>query len=111
VRIYQALLLLLLTILLNSCSELFERFEMRADVAEIGDAMEHCKSFMEHILSEDVQVFIDEKSTRETVEHYDIYLLLYDAEQEGWAQCRVNHRGEIIFHAIRDFQEKGRSFQ
>lgn len=108
---YKALSLLLLAFMLNSCSDMFERFDMRADVQEIGDAMAHCKRFMEHILAADVQVFIDEKSTRETVEHYDIYLLLYDAEQEGWAQCRVNHRGEIIFHAIRDFEQKGRSFQ
>ena len=96
---------------LGACAEIFERFNMKAEVSGIGDAMEHCQAFMEHLLTEDVQVFVDEKSTRETVEHYDVYFHLYDEKQEGWAQCRVNMRGEITYHSIRDFRIKGRSFQ
>ena len=96
---------------LTACSELFEKFDMQADVREMGDAMEHCQRFMDHLLTDDVQIFVDKRSTRETIEHYDIYFHLYDEKQEGWAQCRVNMRGEITHHAIRDFRMKGRSFQ
>jgi hypothetical protein len=53
---------------------------------------------------------VDSASSRETNEHFDIFFDLQDRDQEGYAQCRVNKRGLITFHAVREFRQKARSF-
>ena len=85
-------------------------FDMQGKAGDIGDAMEHCRAFVKHLLPDGTYVYIDAASSRETTEYYDIFLDLQDRTQEGYAQCRVNKRGLITYHAIREFRQKGRSF-
>ena len=100
--------LILTLVMLAACSR--EPYIMQAEVREMGDAMEHCKGFMKHLLPDDAQIHIDDRSSRETVEHYDVYFKLYDAKQEGWSMCRVNMAGLITYQAVHEFRQKGRSF-
>lgn len=85
-------------------------FNLQGKAGDIGDAMEHCRAFMNHLLPDGTFIYIDSASSREAADYYDIYLNLHDKAQEGFAQCRVNKRGLITFHAIREFHDKGRSF-
>ena len=101
--------ILLLAGILSACGQK-EPFDLQGRAGDIGDAMEHCRAFMRHLLPDGTYVSIDSASSRETVEHFDIFLDLQDQTQEGYAQCRVNKRGLITYHAIREFRQKGRSF-
>jgi hypothetical protein len=87
-----------------------EPYELQGKAGDIGDAMEHCRAFLKHKLPSEAYIYIDSASSRETPEHFDIFLDLQDNDQEGYAQCRVNKRGLITYHAIREFRQKGRSF-
>ncbi|NRA23466.1 MAG: hypothetical protein HRU08_03140 [Oleispira sp.] len=88
-----------------------EPYNLQGKAGDIGDSMEHCRAFLKHLLPSDAYVYIDSASSRETVEYFDIFLDIQDNEQEGHAQCRVNKRGLITHHSIRDFRQKRRSFQ
>lgn len=103
-------LLLLAYIGLAACGLQKEPSKLQGKVGDLGEAMEHCRTFIKHLLPNDVFISIDTASSRETSEHYDIFLDLHDKDQDGHAQCRVNKQGLIIYHAIRNFREKGRSF-
>lgn len=87
-----------------------DQSKLQGKVRDLGEAMEHCRRFMKHLLPDDVFVYVDTASSRETSEYYDIFLDLHDSSQNGDGQCRVNKKGLIIYHAIRNFSEKGRSF-
>jgi hypothetical protein len=100
---------LLFTGLLTACGQK-DPFNLQGREGDIGDAMEHCRAFMRHLLPSDAYVYIDSASSRETVEYFDIFLDLQDKTQEGYAQCRVSKRGLITYHAIRQFRQKARSF-
>lgn len=104
------LLLLVVCIGLTACGFQKDSSKMKGKVGDIGEAMEHCRRFMKHLLPAEVFVYIDMASSRETEEYYDIFLDLHDKDQNGHAQCRVDKEGMIIYHAIRNFREKGRSF-
>lgn len=97
-------------LVLASCRLYKEQYDMQGKAGDIGDAMEHCRAYIEYVLPNDAYVYIDKASSRETTEHYDIFLDLQDNDQEGYAQCRVNKRGLITYHAIREFTLKARSF-
>lgn len=101
--------LLLVLLILSSCFR-SDEYNKQGDVNDIVDAMEHCHGLMETLVPSDAVIYYDDKSTRETVEYYDVYFDLQDATQEGWAQCRVNKRGLITLHTIYDFRQKSRSF-
>lgn len=87
-----------------------EEYKMQTSVGDIGDAMEHCRGFMYFLTEQGTQVSIDNLSSRETSEHYDIFLDLSDSKQSGYAQCRVDMQGKIIYHVMRNFRRKSRSF-
>lgn len=99
----------LLTAVLSACSKK-EPFNLQGKAGDIGDAMEHCRAFMRDLLPEGSYVYIDSASSRETPEHFDIFLDLQDKTQEGYGQCRVNKQGLITYYVIREFRQKGRSF-
>jgi hypothetical protein len=103
------LTLLLFTAFLSACSQK-EPFNLQGTAGDIGDAMEHCRAFMRDLLPDGSYVYIDSASSRETPEHFDIFLDLQDKTQEGYGQCRVNKQGLIIYHVIREFRQKSRSF-
>lgn len=92
------------------CGLTKEPYDLQGKPGDIGDAMEHCREFLKHKLPDGTYLYIDSASSRETVEYFDIFLDLLDNDQEGYAQCRVNKRGLITYHAIREFRQKGRSF-
>lgn len=87
-----------------------DKSKLQGDVRDLGEAMEHCRRFMKHLLPPGVFVYLDSASSRETSEYYDVFLDLHDSTQNGYAQCQVNKQGLIIYHAIHNFSEKGRSF-
>jgi len=101
--------ILLLTGLLSACGQ-EKPFDLQGKAGGIGDAMEHCRAFMRHLLPDDAYVYIDSASSREATEYFDIFLDLQDRTQEGYAQCRVDKAGLIIYYVIREFRQKGRSF-
>lgn len=104
------LLLLLVSLSLTACGFQRDRSQLQGEVGDLGDAMEHCRRFVKNLLPAEVFVYIDTASSRENEEFYDIFLDLHDKDQDGYAQCRVDKKGLIIYHVIRDFREKGRSF-
>ena len=99
---------------ISGCSKplvgVVNKYDMQARVGDIGDAMEHCRGYISYVLDGDVMIHIDQISSREETEYYEIFLELQDVTQEGWAQCRVSKEGTIIYHKIRDFTRQGRSF-
>lgn len=97
-------------IALAGCNLHKEPYNLQGKAGGIGDAMEHCRAFLKHELPDEAYVYIDSASSRETDDHYDIFLDLQDSKQEGYAQCRVNKQGLIIYYVIREFRQKGRSF-
>jgi hypothetical protein len=99
----------LFTGILTACGQK-QPFDLQGKPGDIGDAMEHCRAFMKHLLPDNTFIYIDSASSREAVEYFDIFLDLQDKTQDGFAQCRVNKRGLITYHAIREFRQKGRSF-
>ncbi len=103
--------LILLLVGVAGCGFQKQSFDMQGQVGDIGDAMEHCRRFMTHLLPADSYIYIDQASSRETEDHYDIFLDLHNHYEDGYGQCRVNKKGLIIYHVIRDFNERGRSFQ
>ena len=107
---YKSLIILLTCFILASCRLYKEQYEMQGKAGDIGDAMEHCRAYIKYVLPADAYVYIDTASSRETNEYFDIFLDLQDNDQEGYAQCRVNKRGLITFHAIREFTLKAQSF-
>jgi len=108
--VYKFLVILLTCFILASCRLYKEQYEMQGKAGDIGDAMEHCRGYIKYVLPADAYVYIDTASSRETNEHFDIFLDLQDNDQEGYAQCRVNKRGLITYHAIREFTLKAQSF-
>lgn len=94
------------------CSACFfkDSYELQGKAGDIGDAMEHCREFINYLLPDDAYVYIDTASSREEVDFFDIFLDIHDKNQTGYAQCRVNKRGLITYHSIREFHQKGRSF-
>lgn len=109
-RFIVPLFMLTICFALASCGLYREPYEMQGKVRDIGDAMEHCRGFIKYTLHDEAYIYIDSRSSRETVEHYDIFLDLQDSDQQGFAQCRVNKQGLITYHSIREFRQKGRSF-
>jgi hypothetical protein len=107
-RIPYAIIFVLIGVL-SACSKK-EPYSLQGKAGDIGDAMEHCRTFMRDILPDGSYVYIDSASSRETTEHFDIFLDLQDKTQEGYGQCRVNKQGLIIYHVIREFRQKSRSF-
>jgi hypothetical protein len=87
-----------------------ESYELQGKAGDIGDAMEHCRGFIKYTLHDGAYIYIDSRSSRETEEYFDIFLYIQDSDQEGSAQCRVNKQGLIMYHSIREFSQKGRSF-
>ena len=85
-------------------------YELQGDVDTIGDAMSHCRAYTIHSMPEGTRVSLDEYSSRETREYYDIYFDLTDATQSGYAKCRVDKSGLITYLGTRDFRKKSRSF-
>jgi hypothetical protein len=86
------LVILLACMVLASCRLYKEQYEMQGQAGDIGDAMEHCKGYIKYVLPNDAYVYIDQASSRETSEHFDIFLELLDNDQEGYAQCRLINR-------------------
>ncbi len=82
----------------------------QGDVDTIGDAMSHCRQYTKEVLPEGTMIALDEWSSRETREYYDIYFDVSDATQTGYAKCRVDKMGLITYHGTRDFRTKSRSF-
>tara|TARA_B110000438_G_scaffold286173_1_gene317109 strand:- start:138 stop:479 length:342 start_codon:yes stop_codon:yes gene_type:complete len=95
---------------LAGCGLYKEPYELQGKVRDLGDAMAHCRGFIKYTLHPEAYIYIDSRSSRETAEHYDIFLHLQDNDQEGFAQCRVNKQGLITYHSIREFRQKGRAF-
>lgn len=102
-------IIFLLACVLSACNQK-KPYSLQGKAGDIGDAMEHCRAFMRDILPDGSYVYIDAASSRETTEHFDIFLDLQDKTQEGYGQCRVNKQGLIIYHVIREFRQKARSF-
>lgn len=96
------------TLLLTACQR--EQYNMQGVAGDIGDAMEHCRGLMKHLTERGTSVSIDTLSSRETAEYYDIYLDLSDRKQSGYGQCRVDMQGKIVYHVLRNFRQKSRSF-
>jgi hypothetical protein len=103
-------LILIICVVLASCGLYREPYELQGKAGDIGDAMEHCRGFIKYTLHDGAYIYIDSRSSRETEEYFDIFLHLQDSDQEGFAQCRVNKQGLIMYHVIREFSKKGRSF-
>tara|TARA_B100001063_G_C16547248_1_gene444275 strand:+ start:247 stop:579 length:333 start_codon:yes stop_codon:yes gene_type:complete len=103
------LIMFLLICAVSACNQK-QPYNLQGKAGDIGDAMEHCRAFMKDLLPDDAYVYIDSDSSRETPEHFDIFLDLQDKTQEGYGQCRVNKQGLIIYHVIREFRQKARSF-
>lgn len=82
----------------------------QGDVDTIGDAMSHCRQYTKAVLPEGTLIALDEWSSRETREYYDIYFDVSDSTQTGYAKCRVDKMGLITYHGTRDFRTKSRSF-
>jgi hypothetical protein len=106
----RSIFIVVMCLVLLGCQLTKEPFEMQGKAGDIGDAMEHCRAFLKYTLPDDTFIYVDSASSRETIEHFDIFFDLVDSDQEGYAQCRVNKRGLISYHAIREFRQKGRSF-
>ena len=96
------------TLLLTACQR--EEYNMQGKAGDIGDAMEHCRGLMQHLTERGTSISIDNLSSRATSEYYDIYLDLSDTKQSGYAQCRVDAQGKIVYHVMRNFRQKSRSF-
>ena len=109
-RFLRPFLILFICFIVAGCRLYKDAYEMQGKAGDIGDAMEHCRAYTEYVLPNDAYVYIDNASSRETNEHFDIFLELQDNDQEGYAQCRVNKRGLITYHSIREFTLKARSF-
>lgn len=108
-KVIQLLLVMVMVVLTAACLKK-EEYNLQGKAGDIGDAMEHCRAFINYLLPDEAFVYIDTASSREEVEFFDIFLDLHDSKQEGFAQCRVNKRGLITYHSIREFRQKGRSF-
>lgn len=85
-------------------------FDLQGDVDTLGDAMSHCRAYTTHEMPEGTRISLDEYSSRETHEYYDIYFDLSDSHQSGYAKCRVDKNGLITYLGTRDFRRKSRSF-
>jgi hypothetical protein len=106
----RSFLILIICCVLASCGLYREPYELQGKAGDIGDAMEHCRSFIKYTLHDGAYIYIDSRSSRETEGYFDIFLHLQDSDQEGSAQCQVNKKGLIMYHSIREFDKKGRSF-
>lgn len=109
-KFFRSTFIFVMGLILTSCGLYKEPYELQGKPGDIGDAMEQCRALFKHQLPDGAYTYIDVASSRETVEYFDIFLDLQDNDQEGYAQCRVNKRGLITYHAIREFRKKGRSF-
>ena len=85
-------------------------FDLQGDVDTLGDAMSHCRAYTTHEMPQGTRISLDEYSSRETREYYDIYFDLSDSSQSGYAKCRVDKSGMITYLGTRDFRRKSRSF-
>ena len=109
-RFRSSLLIFIICFVLVGCNLYKERYDLQGKAGGIGDAMEHCRAFIEYTLHDEAYVYIESRSSRETKEYFDIFLTVQDSDQEGHAQCRVNKQGLITYHSIRNFNVKGSSF-
>lgn len=108
-KVIKPLIVMAIAVSLCACTNK-EPYNLQGKAGDIGDAMEHCRAFINYLLPDEAFVYIDSASSREEVDFFDIFLDLHDSKQEGYAQCRVNKRGLITYHSIREFRQKGRSF-
>lgn len=109
VSLIRYILMLTLVALCYGCDERY-KYDMQADVDDLGDAMAHCRGYTKFLVPDDALITLDGWSSRETSEYYDVFFELTDSKQNGYAKCRVNKAGLITYHGIRDFQRKARSF-
>lgn len=98
-----------LVLLCSACMKK-NKYEMQADVDDLGDAMSHCRGYTQFLMPKGTLITLDEWSSRETLQYYDVFFELTDSKQTGYAKCRVNKTGLITYHGTRDFRRQSRSF-
>ena len=109
-NLLRPLFFILFSLTLIACDLYNTSYDKQGNVRDLGDAMDHCRGFMKSVLGSDTYIHIDSASSRETSEHYVVFLDLQDDEQEGFAKCRVNKLGLIDFYSNREFRQQPRFF-
>lgn len=100
--------LALVVVLLTGCNQ--HDYNMQANVDTLGDAMSHCRGYTRFMLPDEARMSLDELSSRETPEYYDIFFDVSDASESGHAKCRVDKTGLIIFYQTYGYRQRSRSF-
>ena len=94
---------------ISGCS--VERYDRQGvDIRRLGDAINHCRGYTEFVLPPEARISVDRLSTREAIDHYDVYFNVSDGTHHGYVQCQVDFRGKITHHVVRDFRRRSRSF-
>ena len=101
--------LMVLAIGCNACMNSND-FNLQGDVDTLGDAISHCRAYTTPEMPPGTRIALDEFSSRETHEYYDIYFDVSDSSQSGYAKCRVDKSGLITYLGTRDFHRKSKSF-
>jgi len=108
VAFMKLLALILAATFLSGCNQV--QYDPQGDVDTLGDAMSHCRAYTKAVLPQGTRIALDELSSRETREYYEIFFDVSDANQTGYAKCRVDKYGLITYHGTRDFRTRSKSF-
>ncbi|WP_430461298.1 hypothetical protein ACQUQU_00510 [Thalassolituus sp. LLYu03] len=92
-------------LLLNSCSK-----GLQGDVHNLSDAIEHCRDYSRNVLDSDLEISLDQYSTRQSREFYDVYMNVESRVRKGYAHCKIDTAGLIVLFDAPGFRRKGGAF-
>lgn len=95
-------LLLLPLAMLTACDN-----SLQGRVHDIGDAIEHCRTYARKTLPNDVVISVDQLSTRENREYYEVFLNIQNRTRRGYAHCQIDMDGLIVDFTTPGFRQKG----
>jgi len=100
------ILILSLLLLISGCDQGLQGENVR----NLGDAIDHCRTYSRNVLIKDVVISLDQISTREQGGYYFIFLNLDTQEKHGFASCQVDMDGLIVSYSAPGFHKNTGAF-
>ncbi len=83
---------------------------LQGNVRNLGDAIDHCRSYTRHVVIADTVISVDQLSTRQSRDFYEVYLNLDTKEKHGYSYCQIDMDGLIVQHSAPGFRKNSGAF-
>lgn len=76
-------------------------------VRDLSDAIAHCREYSDKVLPNDVEISLDQFSTRQSREFYDVFLNAETRTKRTYVHCRITMSGYIDLYDTPGLRRKG----